>query len=953
MQLIWAKSYPFRAPVERWSPLWLHLDDTADVAALLFDRWLAPQTRDLLASAFGGDRSLARGYLRWLAGVHDIGKCTPVFAVQVPTLCDRMIGAGLPVGPFVHTDRYTLRHEIAGAAILDRWLAQHTGMGKSARRQYTDTVAGHHGSFPTTRRLRDAERRPDLMGEGPWVEAQDALLDRAIARAGIDLSTPEWGTRALPQSVQMLTTGIVVMADWIASGGTFPLADVDQVPVIPEATTRISPRAVDGLAEIRLGAPWQPRPEPVEVDNRFIDRFPWADKGPRPVQRSVMELADTMVAPGLMILEAPMGVGKTEAAFMAAEVLAARTGATGCFVALPTQATSNAMFTRMLAWLERLPDGSETGSQSVALMHGKAALNDEFQRLPFGITPQAAVHDEEAERRSRRVHAAIGEWTRGRKLSAFSSFVVGTIDQVLFTALRARHSMLRHLSFANKVVVIDEVHAADVYMSTFLDRALEWLGAEGTPVVLMSGTLPADRRAALYSAYETGRLRRIGRIEDEPAHRAAALQRLEGDIGYPSLVATGPEGPQLTTPTAGDDHRQVVLHRLDDEFDALTTLLEDRLADGGCAVVVRNTVRRAQDTARHLAAVWGEDQVTVAHASFLATDRLRTDADLLARFGPPGPDTHRPGRHVVVATQVVEQSLDVDFDLMITDVAPVDLLLQRIGRLHRHQRDSRPRRVATAECHLTGTQWSTVPPTLDRATERIYRRWPVWAGLAVLAPHLDGTPVDLPGDISPLVQAAYGPHAPVPAEWEPASTEAREKFQIDRAAQQQKAEPFTVPPVQPDGIDLYDTDRFSPGVVEEDSPQGQGFVRDSGDSIEVIVVQRGADGTDRIPDWVDNHGGEALPLRGSPVPYDLARALARCTLRLPFALTVPGVIDLVIAELEQNWFDGWGASPFLSGQLALVLDDDRSARLAGHRLTYDLGLGLVVARDDSPHSEAR
>lgn len=949
---VWAKSWPRHGEVEQWLPLAQHLDDTADVAGMLFDQWLSPATRSLVIDALGGDAVEARRLVTWLAGVHDIGKASPAFAIQVPRLASRMEAAGLRIGPNVLSDRSQLRHELAGAAMLDRWLTAHSDLDKFGRRQLTAVVAGHHGSYPALSRVTGARGRPDLLGADRWVTVQDDLLDRAAARAGIDLTGPAWRDLRVPQAVQMVVTGIVVMADWIASGDTFPLLPVDEVPDVPVvagAVSEPSERARCGLRAVHLGQPWVPTPSPADIDDRFLDRFPWATGGPRPVQRAVVELAQTMSAPGLMILEAPMGVGKTEAAFMAAEVLAARTGATGCFVALPTQATSNAMFARMLDWLDRLPDGSGTGSQSVALVHGKAALNDDLSQLPLGVGEHAPIFDEDTEgdrpAGDGRVHAVVGEWTRGRKQAALSAFVVGTIDQVLFAALRARHTMLRHLSFTGKVVIVDEVHAADVYMSTFLDRALEWLGAAGTPVVLMSATLPAARRVALYAAYERGRLRRIGQDPDDRDRATATADRLGGDIGYPSVVVTGAGGPEVVAVPTGGDGRAVHLHRLDDGLDALTELLTDRLRDGGCAVVVRNTVRRAQDTARHLTEAFGEGQVTVAHAGFLASDRIATDQNLLERFGPPGDGVARPTRHIVVATQVVEQSLDVDFDLMVTDMAPVDLVLQRIGRLHRHDRDDRPAAVRDAHCYVTGPDWATTPPRPEGGARAIYGSWLVYTGLAVLGPHLDGTPVRLPEDIAPLVQTAYADEPPVPQAWRDVTDAAREKSVKTQAERNQTAEAFTLAPVQAHGRDLYDSGRFAADAIDEESRQAQGYVRDGTDSIEVVVVQRGHDGVDRIPDWVPG-GGEALPLRQYPVPRDQATTLARCTLRLPFALTQPRIADQVIADLERDYFEGWQRTPFLSGQLALVLDDERAAVIAGHHLHYDRRLGLVVDGDD-------
>jgi CRISPR-associated endonuclease/helicase Cas3 len=940
-------------PYEMWLPLWQHLDDAADVAGLLWDEWVSLSIRRLIGWALPDGEADGRRLLCWLAGVHDIGKATPAFAVQVGELANQMVRAGLTIGPMVQADRSRLRHEVAGAAILDRWLAERTALGRLARRQLTDVIGGHHGSFPLLSMVQDAPGRLHLIGDAGWSSAQDTLLDRASVRSGVAERWSAWTGIALPQTAQMLLTGLVVVADWIASGDTFPLLPLDVVPLVTADDAVPTARARRGWQEVDLGRRWAPRPLPADPVERFVDRFPWATGGPRPVQRVAVEQAESMTVPGLMIIEAPMGEGKTEAGFMAAEVLAARTGAAGCFVALPTQATSNAMFRRMLGWLERLPDGDGVGAQTVALVHGKAALNEDYRGLRWGPRGKAPLYDDdgrlarEAGSDRRWSRAAVSEWMTGRKKAALSSFVVGTIDQVLFDALRARHLMLRQLSLAGKVVIIDEVHAADVFMSTFLDRALEWLGAAGTPVVLMSATLPSARRVELFAAYERGRRVHAGTDPDDPEAAVLAERRLSGDIGYPVVVATGADGPDVTVLAPGGGQVPVALHRLDDDPAALADLLRDRLRDGGCAVVIRNTVRRAQQTAADLAAVFGPDRVTLAHAQFLAVDRIANDAGLLARFGPAGRDVVRPPLHVVVATQVVEQSLDLDFDLMVTDVAPADLVLQRIGRLHRHRRgpleSERPAPVRSAVCYLAGVDWAVTPPSPERGAAFVYGRWPLLRALAVFGPHLDGEPIRLPADIAPLVQQAYAPDAALPPGWADAVGKAWRTYADAQAVRQQRALDFALPPVGPHGRDLYDLSHVSVGEVDEDSPAGQACVRDGGESVEVVVVQRGADGTDRIPDWVPG-GGEVLPFRHVEVSSRAARVLAGCTLRLPFRLTHPRVIDQVIAELERNWFDGWQRSQFLSGQLALVLDDDASATLAGHRLRYEPRLGLIVER---------
>lgn len=943
-RLPWAKSWPYDAPVEEWAPVWRHLDDTADVAGLLWDHWLADDVRRLLTTAAGGEADAARSVMRFLAGVHDVGKVTPAFACQVPVLGDRMHGAGLRISPATLADRSMLRHEIAGAAILDRWLTRHTPLSRWARPTLTAVVAGHHGGFPARSSVPDAPTRPHLFGEGTWSAAQDMLVDRAAARAGVADGWPGWGRLRLSGPASMLLTGLVVMADWIASDDRlFPLDPLGVLAELDPVTTTESPRARRAWERLDLSPRWTAPPPDVDVDTAFARRFPALGGPPHPVQAAVVDAAHSMPAPGLLVVEAPMGSGKTEAALLAAEVLAHRSGAGGVFVALPTQATSDAMFARVHDWLSHLPadttDGSST-DHSLALVHGRAALNEQAAGLPrlrvrdvHDDTPGTAVEG------ARTVVPAADLWMRGRKRNALASFVVGTIDQVLFGALLARHVMLRQLALAGRVVVIDEVHAADTYMSVYLDRTLEWLGASGTPVVLLSATLPATRRSDLYRAYETGRRRRLGRDDADDVDTSA----LAGDIGYPVVVATADGGPSVLNVDHRSRTSSVTVTPLDDDLTTLTHLLDEALRQGGCAAVVRNTVARAQETARHLEAAFGDD-VVVAHARFLAHDRRENDLRLLAALGRNGT---RPHRLVVVGTQVLEQSLDIDLDLLVTDLAPVDLVLQRIGRLHRHDRADRPSPLTTARCYITGAEWSAPVPRPAAGSVHVYGRYPLLAAAAVLAPHLDGAPAHLPRDIARLVQAAYTPDAAAPPGWEDAWAAAARDDRDREGARRQSAAAFLLADTAT--RDLYGLSRGGVGEIDEDSPRGQACVRESGDSIEVVVVQRSASGDDRVPDWVTPEP-VTLPFPHVPLDDADARLLARCTLRLPPAMSRnPALFDRVVRELEVERFEGWDASPLLKGQLALVLDDDRRAHVAGFDLHYDRRYGLTATRlEESP-----
>jgi len=646
-----------------------------------------------------------------------------------------------------------------------------------------------------------------------------------------------------------------------------------------------------------------------------------------------------------LVIEAPMGEGKTEAALLAAETLAARTGAGGVFVALPTRATSNAMFGRMLQWLDRLPS---LGDAPVHLAHGKAALDDKYSDLLRRAPRLAAIDLDGQETRTdarRDVRAGATElvahqWLRGRKKGILSSFVVGTIDQLLFTGLKTRHLALRHLAIAGKVVVIDEVHAYDAYMSVYLERVLSWLGAYRVPVALLSATLPTDRRRALIEAY--------GGAPSEELDTASAA--------YPVLTAATIGEPARVVPTEPAENRrvEVVVEALDDDAGSLADRLAIELADGGCVLVVRNTVGRVLQTARYLRERFGAEQVTVAHSRFADLDRARKDAGLLARFGAEGA---RPQRHIVVASQVAEQSLDIDFDLLVTDVAPVDLVLQRMGRLHRHLRggvaqDDRPARLRTPRCLLTGAAWKSVPPKPAGGSVAVYGLDPLLRSLAVLQPHLAGRPLVLPDDINPLVQRAYAPEIEAPAGWGEAMEAAQAEHTGHLARQRAMAAPFCLDAVRPPGRALIGW--IDGGVGDaDDTRAGQAQVRDSPETIEVLVVQRCADGILRTLPWLDRgRGGLELPTTAVP-PQPAAQAAAASALRLPPLFARPWMFDQVIEELEREYHEAWQTkqSSWLQGELLLVLDENCRTELAGYQLSYGPDDGLEVAMPGEPHAK--
>ena len=487
---------------------------------------------------------------------------------------------------------------------------------------------------------------------------------------------------------EVLLTGLLIMADWIASNTEyFPLIPVEELGSMEDYPARVD-RAWEKLA---LPFPWEAQPG-IADPQEFAVRFGFA---PNAVQRAVLEAVDTAAEPGILILEAQMGVGKTEAALAAAEVMASRFGLGGVFFGLPTQATANGIFPRLLGWADT--QSEETLPQAIKLAHGMAELNECYLRLQ-GRGVQLEEDAQEAHQ------VQVHQWFRGNKQALLANFVIGTVDQLLLAALAQKHVMLRHLGLAGKVVIIDECHAYDTYMNCYLDRALEWLvGTRCRSSCCQPPCLPGGARnwSRLTSRKKA--------VPDAP---------WKTSCGYPLLTWTdGAEVKQTAIPPDAPG-KTVQLTTLTEP--ELPALLRRKLAEGGCAGVIVNTVKKAQKIAQLLRESLPDKEVQLFHAQFLMPDRAARENQLMARIGK-GSAPERRNDLIVVGTQVMEQSLDIDLDVLVTELCPMDLLLQRIGRLHRHRR-SRPAPLQQACCAVLDTG----EDAFDAGSEAVYGQWLLW-----------------------------------------------------------------------------------------------------------------------------------------------------------------------------------------------------------------------------------
>lgn len=802
-----------------WLPLWMHLWDTAGIMERLVRQWLPESVKR--AMGFEREEALLT-HARFLGGIHDIGKATVAFQANIlrtlPEARQRL--ETLTPLDCPEQNRRESPHARAGEAVL-LWDDCPGGIAS--------IVGAHHGKPQSCAAVDDQlegwESNYYPKGQKKvWEDFWTELLMTVLQDCGFD-DTAELDD--LNPQEEVLLTGLLIMADWIASNTEyFPLIPVEELGSMEDYPARVD-RAWEKLA---LPFPWEAQPG-IADPQEFAVRFGFA---PNAVQRAVLEAVDTAAEPGILILEAQMGVGKTEAALAAAEVMASRFGLGGAFFGLPTQATANGIFPRLLGWADT--QSEETLPQAIKLAHGMAELNECYLRLQ-GRGVQLEEDAQEAHQ------VQVHQWFRGNKQALLANFVIGTVDQLLLAALAQKHVMLRHLGLAGKVVIIDECHAYDTYMNCYLDRALEWLGWYKVPVIL--------------------------------------------------------------------------------------------LAEGGCAGVIVNTVKKAQKIAQLLRESLPDKEVQLFHAQFLMPDRAARENQLMARIGK-GSAPERRNDLIVVGTQVMEQSLDIDLDVLVTELCPMDLLLQRIGRLHRHRR-SRPAPLQQACCAVLDTG----EDAFDAGSEAVYGQWLLWRTRKFLP-----RSIRLPEEISPLVQQVYGweREAPGGAQGE----EMRCVYEQTQEKKKARAEAYLVP--QPETHRLAQLNTLDDWMQNEGArsdPAARAAVRDGDPSVEVLVMQCRADGSIHFLPWQE--GGNAVAA-DSPPPPETALKIARQKLRLPAVFGKAWKVDRVIRELEadnRSRLAAWQLSPLLHGELILLLDENLTARLAGMELCYDRENGLYYQKEET------
>ncbi len=688
-------------------------------------------------------------------GLHDIGKFAVAFQGLAPGLSPDLV-------PLDARKPYTERHDSLGyglwcgeGGLCERlevgdkpaWFAQCPDPRQLRRTLdvWMAIVTGHHGIPPNN--------SPFNLSNHFSKQDEEAIYQYLLAISGLFVSKIDLEILAAKafhgriKSASWALAGLVVLADWLGSSrqpDEFCQYEIQLEQYWHNNALPFAGKAVEAARlESSVIAPYAGTRHLFSFINELTPLQQWAEE------------CGLTGSNQLFILEDVTGAGKTEAALTLAHRLMANGLADGLYVALPTMATANAMYERLSKAYRKLY--AKDALPSLALAHGARHLSDGFRRsldLPENRDCRRTyAKDEET------AEAFCNSWLAdSRKKALLAEVGVGTLDQVLLAVLPARHQSLRCLGLGRKVLIVDEVHSFDPYMNFLLQCLLEYHAAQGGSAILLSATLPRTMRKNYLSAFASG-----------TGLEAPELNQLQAYPLATHFPASGQTETTLSTRREVERTSSVVLLG---SAEQAVSVIGEAVQRGKCVCWVRNTVGDAIRTYRQLAKQdWmDKDRLSLFHSRFAMIDRQRIESATLELFGKESTAEVRCGR-VLIATQVVEQSLDLDFDLMISDLAPIDLLIQRLGREHRHVRDAAGNRLHGDDAvdqreapvfYIVGPP-STEEPEEDwlkavlPGTQAVYQH----VGQLWLTQQLLGKAgrLSMPGDARFLIEGVYGDEA--------------------------------------------------------------------------------------------------------------------------------------------------------------------------------------------------
>ena len=640
-----------------------------DVVAVADVWWQSSLSiRNGFVKATGITEEQARAWVLFFIALHDFGKLDMRFQMKVPRLSpyeDKSLHVNC--SDYYHGEQgyYWYFHEaiVYGLAVSESY-----GDVKVNGELWMAAVGGHHGEIPQNiedNSLAFPNPRAQLQDQKARKQWLQDLQKLFLEPVNLDLT--DMPTTNSP----ILLAGFCSVCDWLGSNQDYFKFNSDKSLSLQEYFDSKQEKAQQILHDFGLLST-------VKTQGGMAELY---DFTPHNIQTHIDDLA---VEQSIVIIEASTGSGKTEAALAFASKLLANKLADSITFALPSQATANAMFKRLNFVAEKIFQAKN----NIILAHGKSQSNPHFQSLiKLSEKFESAQGNKEA-------GVQCSEWLASSRKRAFlGQIAVTTVDQVMLSAIKSlQHYFVRLFGVGKSVLIIDEVHAYDAYMYAILKVVIAQQKQAGGSIILLSATLPAHQKQALINAWG----------DSKPITETA----------YPLMLQATQNKVTAFTVDAKQDlqPRTVITELISNNDIKLDESLLQRIVDaaeiGAKIGIVCNLVDDAQVYAKTLAKMT-KAPVDLFHSRYRYCDRMIKEQKVLEYYDKESP---RQGR-ILIGTQVIEQSLDIDFDWLISFICPIDLLFQRMGRLHRHDK-VRPDGFEQPLCSIV------VPKTIDLSDEK-------------------------------------------------------------------------------------------------------------------------------------------------------------------------------------------------------------------------------------------
>ncbi len=760
----WAKKEDKKTGKERWEYkqanyaayhlLPYHCLDVAAVGKVLLDKNI--YLTQCLSRLTGLNEEILKSVLVFFLVLHDLGKFSESFQNIKPELLkelqsiEKSLKHPYSKKDFGHDSMgFLLWKNIVSLQVFERYQ-----VNAYERDDWLDIINcfmqaanGHHG-MPVKQGDKNfwdnyfSDTNKDAVIE--FVEEVMNLFSLETFLKTTDLNCDYADLYKKSTTASWLFAGFCVLCDWIGSGKKV-IYKKDKMKLKQyweEVALKTAEQTIDEASVLpcRSNRQLNPLKELLELPEN-------AQLTPLQEIVATIELSDS---PQLFIIEDATGAGKTEASLILLNRLMAKGLAYGFYLALPTMATADGIYPRVQNTYDKLFASGE--KPSLVLSHSSAKLSQHFTEtiISSDSTDSEQAYPDDAQSRCK---AWLAD---NRKKTLLAHVGVGTIDQTFLAVLKAKYQSLRLIGLVGKVLVIDEAHAYDAYMGEELKVLLEVHAALGGSVIVMSATLPFAIRQSLSDAFLKGL-----RVTE---------QKLEEKNNYPLLTHIAKNHRQEISFAAKEKSTdKTVQVNFFHTRDSVHNIIKQAISDNKCVCWIKNSVRDAREEYDYFKTE--NFNVELFHARFTLADRLKIQDNVLSSFNKGSKSEQRKGK-LLIATQVVEQSLDLDFDVMITDLAPIDLVLQRAGRLHRHIRDKQGNlkldgvdERGTPMLYVYTPEFTETPAVNWFASffpnaKKVYENHAiVWLSLKLLK---DLSAHQLPANIRDLIEGVYGQNVVIP-----------------------------------------------------------------------------------------------------------------------------------------------------------------------------------------------